>query len=225
MRKLRLLLVDDHALFRDGLASLLSYRGDFEIIGEAADGREAIRQAVLLHPDVVLMDIDMPDIDGIEAARQIKEALPAVRIVMLTVYDDQERLFEAVRAGAQGYLVKSIRSQELLDQLQGLVRGEAAISRRMATRILEEFRRLEQHAEILEPEDGLSAREIQVLELVAARLSNKEIAERLSISEHTVKNHLRNILAKLQLNNRRQAAAYAVARGWIRTAPSLDTKH
>lgn len=213
MSQISLLLVDDHALFREGLASLLSYQPDFTVVGEAASGEEAVERARELVPDVVLMDIDLPGIDGIEATRRIKRQLPEVRVVMLTVYDDHERLFQSIKAGAQGYLIKNIRSAELLDQLRGLARGEAAISRRMAARILEEFARLERQAEILEPDGGLSPREVEVLELVALRLSNKEIAARLSISEHTVKNHLKNILAKLQLSSRRQAAAYAVAHG------------
>lgn len=215
MPALRLMIVDDHALFRESLANLLTYRGRFEVVGDAGTGEDAIQMAVELEPDIVLMDINMPGMDGIEATRQLKALLPDVRIVMLTVFDDQERLFEAIRAGAHGYLLKSIRSQELLDQIEGLSRGEAAISRRMAARILDEFRTLDQQKAILEPEGGLSARETQVLELVVDRLSNKEIAERLSISENTVKNHLKSILSKLQLSNRRQAAAYAVARGWI----------
>jgi DNA-binding NarL/FixJ family response regulator len=220
--QISLLLVDDHALFREGLASLLSYQPDFTVVGEAASGEEAVERARELVPDVVLMDIDLPGIDGIEATRRIKRQLPEVRVVMLTVYDDHERLFQSIKAGAQGYLIKNIRSAELLDQLRGLARGEAAISRRMAARILEEFARLERQAEILEPDGGLSPREVQVLELVALRLSNKEIAARLSISEHTVKNHLKNILAKLQLSSRRQAAAYAVAHGLIPPPKARD---
>src|SRR5690606_4690602 len=220
--QISLLLVDDHALFREGLASLLSYQPDFTVVGEAASGEEAVERARELVPDVVLMDIDLPGIDGIEATRRIKRQLPEVRVVMLTVYDDHERLFQSIKAGAQGYLIKNIRSAELLDQLRGLARGEAAISRRMAARILEEFARLERQAEILEPDGGLSPREVQVLELVALRLSNKEIAARLSISEHTVKNHLKHILAKLQLSSRRQAAAYAVAHGLIPPPKARD---
>ncbi|ACZ37682.1 response regulator [Sphaerobacter thermophilus] len=222
MSQISLLLVDDHALFREGLASLLSYQPDFTVVGEAASGEEAVERARELVPDVVLMDIDLPGIDGIEATRRIKRQLPEVRVVMLTVYDDHERLFQSIKAGAQGYLIKNIRSAELLDQLRGLARGEAAISRRMAARILEEFARLERQAEILEPDGGLSPREVEVLELVALRLSNKEIAARLSISEHTVKNHLKNILAKLQLSSRRQAAAYAVAHGLIPPPKARD---
>ena len=219
---LRVLLADDHALFREGLATFLAYRDDVTVVGQASDGTEAVELATKLVPDVVLMDIDMPGLDGIEATRRIRQALPDVRVVMLTVHDDHDLLFEAVRAGAQGYLLKHVRPEELVEQLHGLARGEAAISRRMAMQILEEFSRLERQAEILEPTGGLSAREVEILELVAARMTNKEIAASLSISENTVKNHLKNILAKLQLSSRRQAAAYAAARGWIRGG---DTRH
>ena len=217
-----MLLADDHALFREGLATFLAYRDDVTVVGQASDGTEAVELATKLVPDVVLMDIDMPGLDGIEATRRIRQALPDVRVVMLTVHDDHDLLFEAVRAGAQGYLLKHVRPEELVEQLHGLARGEAAISRRMAMQILEEFSRLERQAEILEPTGGLSAREVEILELVAARMTNKEIAASLSISENTVKNHLKNILAKLQLGSRRQAAAYAAARGWIRGS---DTHH
>lgn len=213
MDALRLLLVDDHALFREGLAGLFAYQNDFEVAGEAEDSASALEQARKLRPDLVLMDIDLPGEDGVAATRRIKAEMPEIAVVMLTVHDDTEKLMEAVKAGAEGYLVKNIRSAELLEQLRGLSRGEAAISRRMATRILEEFRREDAQPE---PEAELSPRELEVLELVAARLSNKEIAAQLFLSEHTVKNHLKNILSKLHLRSRRQAAAYGVARGWVR---------
>jgi len=210
---LRLLLVDDHALFRDGLVNLFRYENDFTVVGEAEDADTALDKARELLPDLVLMDIDLPGADGVAATRRIKAELPHVSVVMLTVHDDTEKLMEAVKAGAEGYLVKNIRSAELLEQLRGVKRGEAAISRRMAARILEEFRRPE---ELPEPEGDLTQRELEVLELVADRLSNKEIAAQLFLSEHTVKNHLKNILSKLHLRSRRQAAAYGVARGWVR---------
>jgi DNA-binding NarL/FixJ family response regulator len=212
MRPLRLLLVDDHALFREGLISLLSYQDDFTVVGEAEDAESALDQARALEPDIVLMDIELPGEDGVSATRWLTVEMPAITVVMLTVHDDSQTLFEAIKAGAQGYLVKNVRSRELLEQLRGLARGEAAISRRMAARILEEIRG---QTESFGPGEELTPREMDVLELVAARLSNAEIAERLVISEHTVKNHMKSILSKLHLRNRHQAAAYGVARGWL----------
>jgi DNA-binding NarL/FixJ family response regulator len=212
MKPLRLLLVDDHALLRDGLRALFSYQDDFEIVGEAEDAASALSQALTLQPDLVLMDIDLPGDDGVVATRRITEQLPETIVVMLTVHDDTERLLDAIKAGAQGYLLKNIRTEELIDQLRGIARGDAALSRRMATRILEEFRRTNER---VPPESVLTPRELEVLELVGARLSNKEIAHRLVVSEHTVKNHLKSILAKLQLSSRREAAAYGLAQGWV----------
>src|SRR3954453_2696363 len=220
----RLLLVDDHALFREGLAGLFAYQDDFKVLGEASDAESALAQVAALRPDIVLMDIDMPGEDGISTTRRLKSEFPEVTVVMLTVHDATDKLLEAIKAGAQGYLVKNIRSAELLDQLRGLRRGEAAITRRMAARILEEFQRGQAVvAESPESFNELTARELEVLNLVADRLSNKEIAARLVISEHTVKNHLKNILSKLHLRSRREAADYGVARGWVRpTEPVGD---
>jgi DNA-binding NarL/FixJ family response regulator len=213
----RLLLVDDHALFREGLAGLFAYQDDFDVVGEANNAEAALGLVAELHPDLVLMDIDMPGDDGIATTRTLKSAFPDVTVVMLTVHDATDKLLDAIKAGAQGYLVKNIRSAELLDQLRGLRQGEAAISRRMAARILEEFQR--GHVSVGAREESahdLTTRELEVLELVADRLSNKEIAARLVISEHTVKNHLKNILGKLHLRTRREAADYGLARGWVR---------
>jgi DNA-binding NarL/FixJ family response regulator len=212
MPPLRLLVVDDHALFREGLIALLSYQDDVTVVGEAEDAASALAQARALAPDIVLMDIELPGEDGVTTTRRLTLEMPAVTVVMLTVHDDSQTLFEALKAGAQGYLVKNVRSRELLEQLRGLARGEAAISRRMAARILDEIRG---HTAPFGPEEELTAREMEVLELVAARLSNAEIAARLVISEHTVKNHMKSILSKLHLHNRHQAAAYSVARGWL----------
>jgi len=212
MQPLRLLLVDDHALFREGLISLLSYQDDFIVVGEAEDARSALAQAHALAPDIVLMDVELPGEDGVLTTRRLTMEMPAVTVVMLTVRDDSETLFEAIKAGAQGYLVKNARSRELLEQLRGLARGEAAISRRLAARILEG---IQGQTDRFGPEEELTARELEVLELVVARLSNAEIAGRLVVSEHTVKNHMKNILSKLHLHNRHQAAAYGVARGWL----------
>jgi DNA-binding NarL/FixJ family response regulator len=218
----RLLLVDDHALFREGLAGLFAYQDDFLVAGEANDSDTAMQKVAEIHPDIVLMDIDMPGEDGIATTRRIKSEFPDVTVVMLTVHDATDKLLEAIKAGAQGYLVKNIRSAELLDQLRGLKRGEAAITRRMAAHILEEFQRGQTSAgSRAESSADLTPRELEVLELVANRLSNKEIASRLVISEHTVKNHLKNILGKLHLRSRREAADYGLAHGWVRpTEPS-----
>jgi DNA-binding NarL/FixJ family response regulator len=224
MHRWRLLLVDDHALFREGLAGLFAYQDDFVIVGEAANCATALAQTAVLTPDIVLMDIDMPGEDGIATTRRLKAQFPDVLVVMLTVHDATDKLLEAIKAGAQGYVVKNVRSADLLEQLRGLTRGEAAITRRMAARILAEFQRGGALPDVQqEPAQELTARELEVLERVADRLSNKEIASRLVISEHTVKNHLKNILGKLHLRSRRQAADYGVARGWVRPAePASD---
>lgn len=206
----RILIVDDHALLREGLAGLLDAQPDFEVVGEAANGQEAIARTSELMPDLVLMDVDMPVMDGLAATQAIKATLPYVTIVMLTVHDADEKLFGAIRAGAQGYLLKDIRAAELVEALRGLARGEAAISRRLATRLIQEF--AQQGTPAAMP---LTPREKEILAMVAARQRNREIAEALFISEFTVKNHLRNILAKLHQRNRREAAAFAREWGLI----------
>ena len=217
MSKIRVLLADDHELFREGLASILNAQIDFEVIGEASDGLEAIVKARELVPDLILMDITMPGCDGIEATQRIKRELPAVIIVMLTVRDEDEKLFEAIRNGAQGYLLKSIRSREMLDLLRGAIRGEAAITPALGGRMLEEFRRLGKWADRTPVDESaaLTHREQDVLGLVAEGATDKEIAKQLIVSIHTVKSHMRNILAKLQLSRRHEAARYALREGLI----------
>jgi DNA-binding NarL/FixJ family response regulator len=211
MDKMRILLADDHILFRKGLAQLLDAQPEFQVIGEAGDGIEAQARARELMPDLILMDINMPRCDGCEATRQIKAELPYVLIVILTVSDDDQDLFTALKNGAQGYLLKKMDPEDLFAQLRGLARGEAPLSRLLASKILREFSR----APVPEPdvERELTAREQQVLQLVALGSTNREIADKLVVSENTVKNHLRNILAKLHLSNRVQAAAYALREG------------
>jgi len=182
MSRIRILLVDDHDLFREGLAGILSTQPDMQVVGEAGDGLEAIVKAGELKPDLILMDIQMPGCDGLEATQKIKQALPATVIVMLTVRDEEEKLFEAIKNGAQGYLLKNIRSKELLEGLRGAMRGEAAISPILAGRMLEEFRRLskQQPREAI-PDDlaVLTLREVDVLSLVAQGRTDKEIAAQL----------------------------------------------
>ena len=216
----RVLVVDDHALFRRGLVSLLSGQRDFQVVGEAANGREALSQARDSMPDIVLMDIAMPDVDGLEATRRIKQDIPYVRIVILTVSDDDQSLFEAIKAGAQGYLLKKIEPQALLNTLRQVARGEACISRSMATKLIGEFARQARGATPAPVASfGLSQREKEVLDLVARGKSNKEIAVTLAIAENTVKNHLRNILEKLHLENRVQAATFALREGLLPPHP------
>jgi DNA-binding NarL/FixJ family response regulator len=216
MAPIRVLLVDDHVLFREGLAGILSTQPDMEVIGEANDGLEAIIKARELKPDLILMDIQMPDIDGLEATRVIKKELPDTIIVVLTVRDDEEKLFEAIRYGAQGYLLKSIRGHEMLEMLYGALRGDAAISPHLAGRMLEEFRRMSHHMPVDTSEIfDLTPREQEVLSLVAQGKADKEIAVELSISVNTVKSHLRNLLAKLQVSSRREAARLAKYKGLL----------
>lgn len=214
MKQIRVLLADDHVLFREGLAGIIGAQPDMQVVGEANDGFEASVKAQELKPDLILMDVQMPGMDGLEAARQIKQNLPETIIVMLTVRDDDEMLFEALKNGAQGYLLKEIRSQSMLGMLRGTLRGEAALSPDMAGRILSEFRRMGRGV-LLEKggDDELTEREQQVLFQVSQGASDKEIAVALNISLNTVKTHMRNILAKLHVRTRRDAAKAAHAKG------------
>jgi two-component system nitrate/nitrite response regulator NarL len=215
METLRILLVDDHLLFRKGLAQLLDSQPDFEVVGEAADGTEAVEQMRLLKPDLVLMDINMPNCDGFEATRRIKVNLPNTRIVMLTVSEDEGDLKAAIQCGADGYLLKDLSPETLFQQLRGLAAGEAPISRAMTGKLFSQL--AQQSQSIVQPAstEKLSPRENQVLALVASGCSNQEIADRLGIAHNTVKNHLHSILSKLGAKNRAQAAAYAVSHGLV----------
>ncbi len=212
MKTIRVLLVDDHALFRSGVAGLLREQPDFELAGEARDGREALERAKDLMPDVILMDVYMPEVGGLEATRKIKESLPYVTIVMLTVSEEEDDLFEAIKAGAHGYLLKNTEPEELLRSLRDVFQGEAPISKRVATKLLDEFARLNR-GDSRKEQDNLSPREREVLEHLTTGATNKEIASSLFVSENTVKNHLKNILEKLHLHNRVHAAAYALRKG------------
>lgn len=216
----RILLVDDHVLFRKGLTALLSGRPDIQVVGEARDGLEAIEAAREFLPDVILMDVNMPRCDGLEATRRIKREMPHVKIVILTVSDDDQHLFEAIKSGAQGYLLKDLEPYQLYDLLESISRGDAPLSGSIATKILKEFSR-PSGSPAQEPEvmDELTPRETNILQLVAEGKSNKDIASELVISENTVKIHIRNILEKLHLQNRIQAAVYAVSQGLVSDPP------
>ncbi len=215
MEPMRILLVDDYILFRKGLRALLDAQPDFEVVGEAENGREALEQAQKLMPDLILMDIAMPVCDGLEATRRILAQMPYVKIVILTVAEDDQSLFEAIKSGAYGYLLKKLEPDELFEMLQGVSRGEAPISRYMASKIMREFSQLTQESEPKSETQQLTDREREVLQLVAQGLSNKAIADKLVVAENTVKNHLKNILTKLHLENRVQVAVYATQQGWV----------
>ena len=212
---LRILLVDDHLLFRKGIASMLSDRQQFAVVGEAGDGVEAIRVAKETKPDLVLLDIHMPRRDGLETIKILRQKLPETKVVMLTVSDDEEDLFEAIKAGAKGYLLKNLHPQQLYAVLEGVGQGEAAISGKMASKILQEFNQSGQEPVGETDPDALTEREVEVLEQVVTGATNKEIAATLHITENTVKIHLRNILEKLHVQNRIQAAVRAVHSGLV----------
>lgn len=212
------LLVDDDVLLRASLAKLIGLWRKDVTIAEAANGQEALAKARQLRPQVILMDIRMPICDGIEATRLIKAELPDTKVIMLTVSEEEDDLFEAIRSGAHGYLLKDLRPEELFERLEGALQGEAVIAAPMAQRILHAFvQQAHRVSELGESEGELSPREQEVLALVSQGATNKEIADRLFISIGTVKNHIHNILEKLHLRNRAQIAAYARMRkvtGW-----------
>ncbi len=214
---IRVLLADDNALFREGMASLLGRCADVQVIGQAKDAAEAVRKTTLIRPDVVLMDLSMPLGGGVEATKRILEERPEQAICMLTVSEQESDLCATIRAGARGYLVKTVVLEDLCQSLHILAEGGSVVTPHLAARLLDEFAKLAQtQREGPSEAEKLTAREREVLELVARGASNKEIANRLVIAENTVKVHLRNILDKLQLRNRQQAAAFAVQEGLVR---------
>jgi DNA-binding NarL/FixJ family response regulator len=214
MQRLRVLLADDHALVRDGVASLLQ-AWDMDVVGQANDGIEAVEQAIALRPDLVLMDINMPRLRGHEATRRIKATLPDTKIVMLTVSDDEHDLFEAVKAGAEGYLLKNMSGAEFGEMLAGLSNGIPAITRSLAGKLLAEFARQARGEAAVRRPDELSEREKDVLQLVARGATNREVARRLIISENTVNFHVKNILGKLHAHTRAEAAVRALQEGLV----------
>ena len=216
----RVLVVDDHQLVLEGLRAVLSTDPQLEVVGEAHTGREAVGMAELLRPDIILMDIRMPDMNGIDATRQVKQVVPSASVIMLTMYENPDYLFEAVKAGASGYVLKDVAGPELLQAIHTVVDGGSLLNQEVVGKFL---RRLAADAEQASAgplttgpgPDRLTPRELEVLQLIAAGLSNKEIAARLNVSVATVKTHLEHILQKMQVSDRTQAAVQAVTRGLL----------
>jgi DNA-binding NarL/FixJ family response regulator len=212
LEPIRVLVVDDHALFRRGLEMVLEQEPDIEVVGEAGDGSQAVQKSIETAPDIVLMDVRMPKGSGIEACRAIKEAVPSAKIIMLTISDEEVDLYEAIKAGATGYLLKEISIEEVASAIRAVQNGQSLISPSMASKLLTEFAIMVKRGDEREqvPTPRLTDREMEVLRLVARGLNNRDIAKELFISENTVKNHVRNILEKLQLHSRMEAVVYAV---------------
>lgn len=217
MSRIRILLVDDHRMFREGLSTLLSVHDDLEVVGEAADGEEALRLAARLMPQVVLMDLRMPGLGGVETTRQMHHHHPQIRVLILTTFDDDDDVFEGLRAGAAGYLLKDASSAKLVEAIRATARGESFLQPSITAKVLAEFSRLEPRTAdapdgLIEP---LSERELEVLSELAAGHSNKAIARQLHLAEGTVKNHMTNIFGKLEVSDRTQAALRAKELGLI----------
>jgi len=218
MTEIRILLADDQQLVREGLCALLDLIPDIRVVGEAGDGAEAVERAQQMQPDVVLMDVRMPGLDGVAATRRLHEACPEVKVIILTTFDDDEYVFEGLRAGAAGYLLKDVPSEQLVEAIRAAARGEAFIQPSVARKVVAEFARLteREHRRREQPlVEPLSARELEVLALVAEGLSNREIGERLFITPGTVKNHVSNVLAKLGVRDRTQAVLQAQELGLL----------
>lgn len=209
-KNIRILIADDHAIVREGLRTLITAKPKLELVGEAADGNEAISLARALQPDVILLDMIMPAKDGLEAIREIKAENPEARILVLTSFSDDDKVFAAIKAGALGYLLKDSSPQQLLQAIQDVYRGQSSLHPTIALKLIRE---LNQPPDLPPTEEPLTEREVETLRLVAQGLTNQEIAEKLSISERTVGKHVSNILEKLHLANRTQAALYALRKG------------
>jgi len=222
--RIEVMIVDDHPVFRQGLRNVLAAHEDIRIVGEATDGQEAIERAQELLPDVVMMDINLPTLNGLQATRKLKALCPEVNVIMLTAYDDEEQVYHAIRAGASAYYAKDVSPERLVDVIRHVSRGQYVINETVLDEegigkwLLKEFRRFgggtfEKEERFFAP---LSPREMEILELVIQGMSNREIAYHLGISHQTVKNHMTAILRKLSVDDRTQAAVYALSRGWVR---------
>ncbi len=216
MSSIRVMIADDHALFREGLRQICEAVGKFQVVGEAENGRQAVELASQLKPDVILMDINMPVLDGVAAASEISIANPNARVIMLTMYRQDRFVFDAIKAGARGYLLKDMDGKQLVATVQAVYDGDALIDATLAGQVLEEFRRIAKTPSGAEESERLTPGEMDVLQLVAQGADNKTIAQRLAIAERTVANRLAEIFQKLHVNNRTQAALVALRRGWAK---------
>jgi NarL family two-component system response regulator LiaR len=213
---IRILIADDHAVVREGLRTLITTKPGMEVVGEAADGIEAVSQARSLQPDVILLDMVMPHKDGLQAIKEIKQQNPKTRILVLTSFDDDERVFSAIKAGALGYLLKDSSPQQLLEAIHDVYHGRSSLHPAIALKVIRE---LSQPSDLPPTEEPLTEREMETLRLIAQGLTNQEIGDKLAISERTVGKHVSNILDKLHLANRTQAALYALRRGLAKLDP------
>jgi DNA-binding NarL/FixJ family response regulator len=220
LERIRVLLADDHTLFRKGIRNILEEMPDVEVVGEAATGREAVEKSCALVPDVILMDIKMPETTGIEATRQVLQENPHIGIILVTMYDDPESAFAGMRAGARGYVLKEADPEELRRAVDAAQRGEVMLCPLIADKVLEHFRTGLRPQPPGLPYEQLTNRELEVLRLAADGLTNREIAGRLVISEKTVKNHIANIFSKLNVNDRTQAILYALRQGLVTVSPA-----
>ncbi len=212
MKAIRVLIVDDHTVVRDGLTAIMGRQKEFVVVGEAEDGLQAVEAARDLRPDVILMDLRMPVLDGVEAMRRIRAEDPDVKFIVVTTYDSDEYVFDAIEAGAKGYLLKDASRNELFDAVRAVHRGESLIEPGVAAKVLDRFVQLSRQT----PESaGLSEREIEVLSLIAKGAANKEIAVALTLSESTIKTHVANIFHKLDVNGRTEAVTQAIQKGLI----------
>ena len=215
MSTIRVLIADDHRIVRQGLRHVCELADGLTVVGEAENGREAIKLAQQLHPDVILMDINMPLLDGVQATSLIVEAEPSARVIILTMYRQDRYVFEAIKAGARGYLLKDIDEQDLIAAIRAVHQGDALINPSLAVKLLDEFRRLSQKSDQTEDTENLTQAEMEMLRLVAQGADNKAVAEQLALSERTVANRLSSIYEKLHVNNRTQAALIALRQGWV----------
>ena len=221
MSAIRIVIADDHRLFREGLRQICETLGDFMVLGEAENGHEAVKLVQKFVPDVVLMDVNMPELNGVQATAAIQKTHPSVKILILTMHNQDHYVFEAINAGAKGYILKDVSAQELIDAIQKVHQGESILSSEMTTKLIDEFRRLS-HNEEARSKNKLTPLEMNILQHVATGIDNRNIAEKLNISQKTVANRLSEIFDKLHVQNRTQAALIALKKGWAELSSDMD---